>query len=117
MLRTGLAIFLIAGASAWGQGQSDAGGATNNADKASADKTAVDKASAYYHYAVAHLYTQMATASGGHNSEYVNLAINHYQAAIKADPETALLREELSDVQSGRLWLPFFQYRRRPTAK
>jgi hypothetical protein len=110
-------MFIIAGATAWGQAQSDAGGATNNADKASADKTAVDKASAYYHYAVAHLYTQMAAASGGHNSEYVAQAIENYKAAIKADPETPILREELADVQSGRLWLPLYQYHRRPTAK
>jgi len=38
-------------------------------------------------------------------NDYVNLAIENYKAAIKADPSSALLAEELSDLysQSGRM--------------
>jgi hypothetical protein len=122
MLRTVLAMFIVAVGVAWGQAQSEAAGAPNkldNADtaKASTDTASIDKGSAYYHYALAHMYTRMAAATGGRNNDYVNQAIEHYKAAIKADPETAMLREELSDVESGRLWLYRFQYRRRPSAK
>jgi len=50
------------------------------------------------------MYAEMAGNTTTRN-DYVNLAIENYKAAIKADPTSALLAEELSDVysQSGRL--------------
>lgn len=50
------------------------------------------------------MYAELAANSGNRN-EYVNLAIENYKAAIKADPSSALLPEELSDLyaQTGRL--------------
>jgi len=64
----------------------------------------VDKASAYYHYALAHMYAEQASMFGN-RGDFVNKAIDNYKEAIKADPGTAMLSEELSDlyVQSGRL--------------
>jgi len=64
----------------------------------------IDKASSYYHYALAHMYAEQASMFGN-RGDFVNKAIENYKDAIKADPSAAMLSEELSDlyVQSGRL--------------
>ena len=64
----------------------------------------VDKASAYYNYAMAHLYSELAQAYGN-KGDYLNTAIEHYRAAIKADPAATFLAEELSDlyIQTGQI--------------
>jgi tetratricopeptide (TPR) repeat protein len=64
----------------------------------------VDKASAYYHFALGHLYSELAAAYGN-RGEYLNKAIENYKLAIKADPNASFLAEELSDLyfQAGRL--------------
>lgn len=64
----------------------------------------VDKASAYYHYTLAHMYAELASAYGN-RGDYLNKAIENYKEAIKADPATPLLSEELSElyIGSGRL--------------
>jgi tetratricopeptide (TPR) repeat protein len=64
----------------------------------------VDKASAYYHYTLAHMYAEQASMVGN-RGDFVNKAIDNYKEAIKADPTAAMLSEELSDlyIQSGRL--------------
>jgi tetratricopeptide (TPR) repeat protein len=87
------AIFLISllGAGAcWGQGNAPVSNG--------------DRATAYYHYTLAHLYAELAGA-GTNRTDYVNNAIENYKAAIKADPSSSLLAEELSDLysQSGRM--------------
>jgi tetratricopeptide (TPR) repeat protein len=65
---------------------------------------AVDHASAYYHYALAHMYAELA-GTYRNRADYVNSAIENYKEAIKADPTASALSEELSDVyvQTGRL--------------
>src|SRR5665213_1064115 len=90
------AIASIIGSSAL-QAQTGAG-----ASPAAAPK--IDKASAYYHYTLAHMYAEQASMFGN-RGDYVNKAIENYKEAIKADPTAAMLSEELSDlyVQSGRL--------------
>ena len=92
MLKTVVAMAAM-GAVAWGQNQPPPGGATNP-----------DRASAYYHYTLAHMYAEMA-ATPGNTREYLNNAIENYKEAIKADPTTPLLTEELSElyIASGRL--------------
>jgi tetratricopeptide (TPR) repeat protein len=67
-------------------------------------KPKVDKAGAYYHYAMGHMYSELAT-SYGNRSQFLNQAIDHYQQALKADPAASFIAEELSDlyIQSGRL--------------
>jgi hypothetical protein len=76
MLKTALAIFIVGGMAAWGQAQNDN---RNTADRA-------DRATAYYHYMLAHLYAEKAAVSGDRNREYAAKASENYKAAIKADP-------------------------------
>jgi tetratricopeptide (TPR) repeat protein len=79
------------GAAAWGQTPADSG-------------KKIDKASAYYHYALAHMYAEMAGAYGNRN-DYLNKAIDNYKEAVKADPTATTVTEELAElyIQSGRL--------------
>src|SRR5215831_17684958 len=62
----------------------------------------VDRASAYYYYTVAHMYADLAGQTG--NREYVSKAIDNYKLAMKADPASPVIGEELSDfyIQTGR---------------
>ena len=92
-----LTLLFIGAITAFGQAKKDASTTTDK----------VDQAAAYYHYAVARMYAEMADASGGRNRDYVNKAIENYKAAIKADPQSSLLNEELARVTaSGRLRVP-----------
>ena len=63
-----------------------------------------DKASAYYNFAMGHLYAELAGVYGN-RGEYVNKAIDHYKQALKLDPGASFLFEELTDlyIQSGHL--------------
>ena len=63
-----------------------------------------DRSSAYYDFAMAHLYGELAGAYGN-RGEYVNKAIDMYRAAIKADPSATYIVEELSEfyVQTGQM--------------
>jgi len=81
MLRTALEVFMIGSMTAWGQAQNDTSRGTDKAEK-------VDRAAAYYHYALACMYAQMDGDSGGRNPEYANKAIENYKAAVAADPQT-----------------------------
>jgi hypothetical protein len=94
MLRIALAVLLAGCITASGQVHKDA--------PAVADK--VDRATAYYHYTLAHMYAEMAAASGSHSREYTNKSIENYRAAVKADPNTPVLLQgpDLFPV----LWLP-----------
>ena len=64
----------------------------------------VNKAEAYYNFAMGHIYSDLA-GNIGNRGDYLTKAIEHYKAAIKADPTAAFLSEELSDlyIQAGRL--------------
>ena len=94
MLRTALAMFLAGGIAASGQTQN---GATGGADK-------VDRATAYYHYALAHMYAEMATTSGSRNREYEDKSIENYKAAVKADPQAPALLQGIRPFFP--LWIP-----------
>ena len=52
-----------------------------------------DRAKAYYHYSIAHL-SMMRFAEHG-RQEYVRKALDNYEQAIEADPESSFLRLEL----------------------
>jgi tetratricopeptide (TPR) repeat protein len=84
---------MIGSACLWGQSQPAAPAAP-----------VPDHASAYYHYTLAHMYAELA-GTYRNRADYVNLAIENYKEAIKADPTASALSEELSDVyvQTGRL--------------
>lgn len=55
-----------------------------------------DRAAAYYHYGLAHLYEDMATSAG--RSDYASQAIEQYKLALNADPNSALLQNGLADL-------------------
>ena len=63
-----------------------------------------DHSSAYYTFAMAHLYTELAQAYGN-RGEYVNKAIDMYRQAMKLDPSSSYIGEELADfyVQTSQL--------------
>src|ERR1017187_9437071 len=86
MFKAALIILTLAGVAARGQTPSD-------------DTKKVDHAAAYYHYTLAHMYAELAGASG--NRGYIDKAIENYKEAMKADPETPLLSEELSELYIG----------------
>jgi tetratricopeptide (TPR) repeat protein len=63
-----------------------------------------NKAGAYYNFAMGRLYAEMA-GSQGNKAEYISKAIQHYQEALKADPGSSIIFEELTDlyIQTNRL--------------
>ena len=80
------------------------GAQTGAAQNGAGQAPKVDRASAYYHYTLAHMYAEQAS-SLGNRADFVNKAIENYKEAIKADPQAATLSEELSDLylQANRL--------------
>ncbi len=67
-------------------------------------KPADKQASAYYNFSMGHMYAELAGAYG-YRSDYVDKAIEHYRAALEADPGASYVNEELTDLymQSGKL--------------
>lgn len=61
------------------------------------------KAAAYYHFALGHLYEEMA-GTYGNRSDYVNKAIENYRLAMKEDPGTSFLVQDIAELYrvSGR---------------
>ncbi len=62
------------------------------------------KAEAYYHFALGHLYEEMAGTYGNRN-DYVNKAIDNFRLAMKEDPNASFLVEDIAELyrMSGRL--------------
>ncbi len=62
-----------------------------------------DKAAAYYHFAIAHMYEEQVATYG--RSELANKAIEEYRAAIDADPTSAYLTSGLAELyaKTGRI--------------
>ncbi len=78
--------------------------ATPDAAPASATaKTAPDKAAAYYHFAMAHIYEEMVSMYG--RSDYANKAIEEYRLAIENDPTSDYLNAGLAELyaRTGRI--------------
>ena len=63
---------------------------------ASANMPLPDRAAAYYHYALAHNYEEMATAYG--RSEYATRAVEEYKLALNADPTSQFLNNGLAEL-------------------
>ncbi len=55
-----------------------------------------DHSQAYYAFAMAHLYAELAQAYGN-RGEYVNKAIDMYKQAMQLDPSSSYIGEELAD--------------------
>jgi tetratricopeptide (TPR) repeat protein len=94
MIRSATAFLLVAGL-----------GCVSSAQTPNTTPTApADKAGAYYNFAMGRLYAELAASDNG-RSDYVTKAIQSYQAALKDDPTSDVILEELTDVyiQTGRL--------------
>ena len=63
----------------------------------------VDRAAAYYHYTMAHMYEEMVTAYG--RSDLATKATEEYRLAIEADPSSEFLTSGLAElyVKTGRI--------------
>jgi len=86
-----------------------AGGQTGPADNPSqsaapqSSPRKVDRAAAYYHYALAHMYEEQVTVYG--RSDLASKAIEEYRLAIEADPSSEFLTAGLAElyVKTGRI--------------
>ncbi len=79
-----------------------------SADKAgsSVKAAASPKAEAYYHFALGHLYEELAGAGvNGSRTDYVNQAIDNYKLAMQEDPSASFLVENIAELYrlSGRI--------------
>jgi len=75
--------------------------ATQSTPQSSARKT--DKASAYYHYSMAHIYEELVAVYG--RSDLASKAIEEYRLAIEADPTSSYLTSGLAELyaKTGRI--------------
>ncbi len=62
-----------------------------------------DKAAAYYHFMMAHMYEEMVSMNG--RSDYANKAVEEYRAAIDNDPTSDYLNAGLAELyaKTGRI--------------
>ena len=62
------------------------------------------KAAAYYHFALGHLYEDLA-GNFGNRGDYVNKAIENFRLAMKEDPSASFLVQDIAELYrvSGRL--------------
>ena len=92
-------VLLVAAAASFGQSAITPD--TKQPDPAPARKA--DKAAAYYHYALAHMYEEQVAVYG--RSDLANKAIEEYRAAIEADPGSEYLTSGLAELyaKTGRI--------------
>ena len=84
------------------QSPADSSATAANAPAQSAPRK-VDRAAAYYHYALAHMYEEQVAMYG--NSELASKAIDEYRQAIEADPTSEYLTSGLAELyaKTGRI--------------
>jgi len=80
------------------QVEKPAGGAPaqSAARQAESAKAVPNKAEAYYHYALAHMYEEMGVAYN--RQEYLSKALEEYKLAMQNDPTSPFLSAELADL-------------------
>ncbi len=95
----------VAAAAAAGQTSPSAPSDSKQSDSKPAQSSPrkVDRAAAYYHYTMAHMYEEMVTAYG--RSDLANKSIEEYRLAIEADPSSEFLTSGLAElyVKTGRI--------------
>jgi hypothetical protein len=101
MMKIAFAILMLGGITAWGQAQKDVSG-TPPKPPGSAQK--IDRAEAYYHFVLAHMYADEAAFGG--NQESAKKAAEHFQAAVKADPNMPVTNAELQGTYTPRTGRP-----------
>ena len=105
----GLFVVLFTGSFLVGQSApaTAAGSAPTDSSTASSPsgskEKAPDRAAAYYHFALAHMYEEQVSTYG--RSDLANKAIEEYRAAIDADPTSAYLTSGLAELyaKTGRI--------------
>ncbi|MFY9911474.1 MAG: tetratricopeptide repeat protein [Candidatus Sulfotelmatobacter sp.] len=85
------------------QSKSNKSGSDPAKPEAKAATPKVDRAAAYYHYALAHMYEEQITMYG--RSDLANKAMDEYRLAIQADPSSEFLTSALAElyVKTGRI--------------
>jgi tetratricopeptide (TPR) repeat protein len=109
IFRAVLVFSFLAAVAAAQTAPASASGSTSADSKAGSSRTAqasprkVDRAAAYYHYAVAHMYEEQVTVYG--RSDLANKAMEEYRLAIEADPSSEFLTAGLAElyVKTGRI--------------
>ncbi len=100
-----LRLFLVASVATVAAAQSTPASPASQPESGSAQPSArkVDKAAAYYHYTLAHMYEEMVTAYG--RSDLAVKATEEYRLAIEADPSSEFLTSALAElyVKTGRI--------------
>lgn len=99
-----LAALLLAAASlTFAQEPAPAAAPSSPAENQSSAPRKVDKAAAYYHFTMAHMYEEQMAAYG--RSDLVSKAIDEYRQAIEADPTSQYLTASLAELyaRSGRI--------------
>jgi tetratricopeptide (TPR) repeat protein len=99
-------VLVVAVASSFSQQPSAPAPNTKPADSKPATQTSArkpDRASAYYHYTMAHIYEELVTVYG--RSDLATKAIEEYRQAIDADPGSAYLTSGLAELyaKTGRI--------------
>jgi tetratricopeptide (TPR) repeat protein len=64
--------------------------------QAAASPAVPDRAAAYYHYGLAHMYEDMAINAG--RPDYATQAVEEYKLALNADPTSVVLQNGLADL-------------------
>ena len=108
-MKTLVAVLLIATATfAQERKDKDTAPPAKPAAKAPADAPkpaakAPDKAAAYYHYSLAHMYEELVSIYG--RAEYATKAIQEYRSAIENDPDSEYLNAGLAELyaKTGRI--------------
>ena len=94
-------IVMLVAATVFAQQATTSSSAKPATSQASAHKP--DRAAAYYHYAMAHMYEEQVAMYG--RSELANKAIEEYRQAIEADPTSEYLTSGLAELyaKTGRI--------------
>jgi len=73
------------------------------ADAKPGEKKTPDRAAAYYHYSLAHIYEELVSSYA--RSEFADKAIEEYKLAIASDPDSAYLTAGLAELyaKTGRI--------------
>lgn len=64
--------------------------------KSTAPQTVPNRADAYYHFQLGHIYEEMVAVTG--RSEYATKAIDEYKAALEADPTSSYVATSLAEL-------------------
>ena len=103
MISMVIAVAAVAAVSQTSPSSSQSAPAQPDTKPAQSSPRKVDKAAAYYHYTLAHMYEEMVTAYG--RSDLATKATEEYRLAIEADPSSEFLTSGLAElyVKTGRI--------------